>query len=107
LAGTRGLAESIDDALVACGRTVRRQCFGSSTEDLSDGVRQLEFGADCWQRPVDRLDATASQVASVFGISTSAAYAKLGNTRMIGQNDSAGEIFTLADANTLGDLLGL
>jgi hypothetical protein len=43
----------------------------------------------------------------VFGISTSAAYAKLGNTPMIGQNDSAGEIFTLADANTLGDLLGL
>ena len=47
------------------------------------------------------LDATASQVASVFGISTSAAYAKLGNTPMIGQNDSAGEIFTLADANTV------
>ncbi len=47
------------------------------------------------------LDATATQVASVFGISTSAAFAKLGNTPMIGQNDSAGEIFTLADANTV------
>ncbi|WP_225447996.1 chitinase [Streptacidiphilus sp. P02-A3a] len=44
------------------------------------------------------LDATASQVASAFGISTAAAYAKLGNTPMIGQNDSAGEVFTLADA---------
>jgi hypothetical protein len=47
------------------------------------------------------LDATASQIASVFGISTSAAFAKMGNTPMIGQNDSAGEVFTLADANTV------
>jgi hypothetical protein len=47
------------------------------------------------------LTATAGQVASAFGISTSAAYAKLGNTPMIGQNDSSGEIFTLADASTV------
>ena len=47
------------------------------------------------------LDATAGQVASVFGISSSAAFAKLGNTPMIGQNDSAGEVFTVADANTV------
>ena len=44
------------------------------------------------------VDAAAGQVAGAFGISTAAAYAKLGNTPMIGQNDSAGEIFTLADA---------
>ncbi|MEY9968414.1 hypothetical protein ABIA33_006498 [Streptacidiphilus sp. MAP12-16] len=44
------------------------------------------------------LDAVAGQVAGAFGISTAAAYAKLGNTPMIGQNDSAGEVFTLADA---------
>ena len=44
------------------------------------------------------LDAAAGQVASVFGESTSAAYAMLGNTPMIGQNDSPGEIFSLADA---------
>ncbi|MEY9936812.1 chitinase [Streptacidiphilus sp. MAP5-3] len=47
------------------------------------------------------LDATAGQVASAFGISTSAAYARLGNTPMIGQNDSAGEVFSLADAGTV------
>jgi hypothetical protein len=47
------------------------------------------------------LDASAGQVAGVFGISTSAAYARLGNTPMIGQNDSPGEIFTLADASTV------
>ncbi|HTJ66873.1 MAG TPA: chitinase [Actinospica sp.] len=47
------------------------------------------------------LDATASQVASAFGVSSSAAYGMLGNTPMIGQNDSSGEIFTLADASTV------
>ncbi|MBF9066899.1 chitinase [Streptacidiphilus fuscans] len=47
------------------------------------------------------LDATAAQVASAFGISTSAAYARLGNTPMIGQNDSAGEVFSLGDASTV------
>jgi hypothetical protein len=45
--------------------------------------------------------ATAAQVASTFNISSSAAYAKLGVTPMIGQNDSPGEIFTLADASTV------
>jgi len=47
------------------------------------------------------LDATASQLESVYGISSAAAYARLGNTPMIGQNDSSGEIFTLADASTV------
>src|ERR1700744_5615064 len=47
------------------------------------------------------LDAAAGQVASVFGESTAAAYAMLGNTPMIGQNDSPGEIFSLADASTV------
>jgi hypothetical protein len=47
------------------------------------------------------LDAAAGQLASVFGESTSAAYAMLGNTPMIGQNDSPGEIFSLADAATV------
>ena len=40
--------------------------------------------------------ATAGQLESIYGISASSAYAMLGNTPMIGQNDSPGEIFTLA-----------
>jgi hypothetical protein len=47
------------------------------------------------------LDATAGQLESIYGISPSAAYAMLGNTPMIGQNDTSGEIFTLADAATV------
>lgn len=47
------------------------------------------------------LDATASQLEGLYGISSSAAYGMLGNTPMIGQNDTSGEIFTLADASTV------
>jgi hypothetical protein len=47
------------------------------------------------------LDATAAQLESIYNISSSAAYGMLGNTPMIGQNDTSGEIFTLADASTV------
>jgi hypothetical protein len=47
------------------------------------------------------LDATASQLESIYGISAGAAYAMLGNTPMIGQNDTSGEIFTPADASSV------
>jgi hypothetical protein len=47
------------------------------------------------------LDATAGQLESIYGISSSAAYGMLGNTPMIGQNDTSGETFTLADASTV------
>jgi hypothetical protein len=47
------------------------------------------------------LDSAASQLESIYGISASAAYAMLGNTPMIGQNDTPGEIFTVADASTV------
>jgi hypothetical protein len=47
------------------------------------------------------LDAVAGQVGKAFGKSGSAAYAMLGNTPMIGQNDSAGEVFSLSDASSV------
>jgi hypothetical protein len=47
------------------------------------------------------LGAVAGQLESLYGISSSAAYGMLGNTPMIGQNDTSGEIFTLADASTV------
>src|SRR5882757_9489192 len=43
------------------------------------------------------LDAAAGQVASAFGKSGADAFAMMGNTPMIGQNDSAGEVFSVAD----------
>lgn len=73
------------------------------TPDIVD-VMTMDYGTSGTEMGTaanQSLDATAGQVASAFGISTSAAYAKLGNTPMIGQNDSPGEIFTLADASTV------
>ena len=62
--------------------------YGSSGTEMGNAANQ-------------GLDAVAGQVGSAFGKSGSAAYAMLGNTPMIGQNDSAGEIFTLADASSV------
>lgn len=61
------------------------------------GSSGTEMGAAANQA----LDAASGQVANAFGVSGSAAYAMLGNTPMIGQNDSPGEIFTLSDASTV------
>jgi hypothetical protein len=47
------------------------------------------------------IAATASQLESIFNVSSSAAYGMLGVTPMIGQNDTSGEIFTTADASSL------
>jgi hypothetical protein len=62
--------------------------YGSSGTEMGSAANQA-------------LDATASQLESVFGVSSGAAYGMLGNTPMIGQNDTPGEIFTLADASTV------
>jgi chitinase len=62
--------------------------YGSSGTEMGDAADQA-------------LDATAGQLASTYNISSDQAYAMLGSTPMIGQNDSAGEIFTLADASTV------
>jgi hypothetical protein len=62
--------------------------YGTSGTEMGDAANQA-------------LDAGAGQVASTYGVSTDAAYAMLGTTPMIGQNDSPGEIFTLADAQSV------
>jgi chitinase len=47
------------------------------------------------------LTATQAQLVSTLGLSSTAAWAMLGATPMIGKNDVSGEVFTLADAKTL------
>jgi hypothetical protein len=61
------------------------------------GSSGTEMGAAANQA----LDAVAGQLAGIYGVSSGAAYAMLGNTPMIGQNDSPGEILTQADASTV------
>jgi hypothetical protein len=50
---------------------------------------------------IDAATATEAQVASAFGISGSAAWAKIAVTPMIGVNDTSDEVFTVADAQQL------
>jgi hypothetical protein len=61
------------------------------------GSSGTEMGAAANQA----LDSVAGQLESIYGISSGAAYAMLGNTPMIGQNDTPGEILTLSDAATV------
>jgi hypothetical protein len=62
--------------------------YGSSGTEMGSAANQA-------------LDSVAGQLESIYGIPSSAAYGMLGNTPMIGQNDTSGEIFTLADAATV------
>jgi hypothetical protein len=50
---------------------------------------------------IDAATATDAQVASAFGISDDAAWAKIAVTPMIGVNDTSDEVFTVANAQQL------
>jgi chitinase len=63
------------------------------TMDFGNGQNALNDAESAAQ-------ATASQLASLYGISTSAAYARIGLTPIAGQNDD-NENFTQANASTL------
>ncbi len=55
---------------------------------------------------IDAATATDAQVASAFGISDDAAWAKVAVTPMIGVNDTSDEVFTVADAPAAGGVRG-
>ncbi|MCU7824570.1 cellulose binding domain-containing protein [Kitasatospora sp. DSM 101779] len=52
---------------------------------------------------IDAATATQAQIKSVLGLSDSAAWAKTAVTPMIGVNDVASEVFTVADATQLAE----
>jgi hypothetical protein len=88
-----GGSEGVLTAALAAGFTpnivnIMTMDYGTSGTEMGTAANQA-------------LDATASQLESIYGISATAAYGMLGNTPMIGQNDTSGEIFTLADAATV------
>jgi hypothetical protein len=110
-AGSNGRALSISLTLPATsgglsgdGVTVLNNAHGNGFTPDVVNLMTMDYGTsgvDMGSAANQAVDAGAGQVAGAFGISTAAAYAKLGDTPMIGQNDSAGEIFTLANANTV------
>jgi hypothetical protein len=83
--GTKLLATGKANGFVPDVVNIMSMDYGTSGTEMGDAANSA-------------LDATAAQVASAFGKSSSEAFAMMGNTPMIGQNDSAGEIFTLPDA---------
>jgi hypothetical protein len=50
---------------------------------------------------IDAPTATDAQLATALGVSDSAAWPRIAVTPMMGQNDQADEVFTLADAQQL------
>jgi len=91
--GMTSAAESVLQTALANGFTpdvvnIMTMDYGSSGTEMGTAANQA-------------LDATAGQLESIYGISAASAYARLGNTPMIGQNDTTSEIFTFADASTV------
>jgi len=70
--------------------------------DFGDGVAPNPKG-QMGKYSIDAATATQAQVKSVLGLSDSAAWAKVAVTPMIGVNDVATEVFTVADATQLAD----
>ena len=91
--GLTGEGEGVLTTALANGFTpnivnIMTMDYGSSGTEMGSAANQA-------------LDSVAGQLESIYGISAGAAYAMLGNTPMIGQNDTPGEILTLADAATV------
>ncbi|BFV59083.1 cellulose binding domain-containing protein [Kitasatospora sp. CMC57] len=55
---------------------------------------------------IDAATATQAQLKSVLGLADAAAWAKVAVTPMIGVNDVASEVFTVADATQLAEFAG-
>ena len=70
--------------------------------DFGDGVAPNPQGR-MGKYAIDAATATQAQVKSVLGLSDAAAWAKTAVTPMIGVNDVATEVFTVADATQLAE----
>ncbi|PYC84406.1 sugar hydrolase [Streptomyces tateyamensis] len=68
--------------------------------DFGDGVAPNPNGK-MGSYAIDAATATQAQVKSVLGLTDAAAWAKVAVTPMIGVNDVASEVFTVADAQQL------
>lgn len=104
--GRRGLAEegiAQLDALLAAGVEV-----GNVNALTMDFAGSMTPGTTMAEASTAALDATFQQVGDAFGragrpLDADAVWSRLGATPMIGQNDVAGEVFTLEDARHLRD----
>lgn len=101
------------DGLTDEGLTVVRQMLSSGVDLTGVNVMTMNYNTDLGDRSmgeiaIDAATATRAQLASLYDrmdveLPPEGAWAILGVTPMIGQNDIAGEVFTLRDAEMLHD----
>jgi hypothetical protein len=94
----------LPSGLTSSGESVLQTALSNGFTPNVVNIMTMDYGSsgtEMGSASNQALDSTASQLESIYSISSSSAYAMLGNTPMIGQNDSSGEIFTLSDASTV------
>jgi chitinase len=94
--GTDAVAQMLKAGVDVAGVNVMTMDYGSS----------LPAGESMGQAAIDALNATHGQLDALYsdaGIhqNSKTLWSKLGATPMIGQNDTPGEVFSIADAQTL------
>lgn len=98
--------------LTQAGRDLVSRTLGAGVELAGVNIMTMDFGGSkaagqtMYQASASAADAAHTQLQSLFrkngeDLGTDTAWRKLGITPMIGQNDIAGEIFTLDDAAAL------
>jgi chitinase len=102
-------AVQVDYTLAVAPNGLPSQELGVLQNAQSNGVKvnavnimTMDFGngQNALNDALSAAQATAGQLASLYGISTAQAYAKMGLTPIAGQNDD-NEVFTQANASTL------
>jgi hypothetical protein len=95
--------------LTADGLSVLTGAIAAGVQISAVNVMAMDYGDSPAPDPaammgtyaIDAATAADAQLAGALGISDSAAWSRIAVTPMIGQNDEADEVFTLADAQQL------
>jgi hypothetical protein len=99
----------LPSGLTADGVAVLTGAARAGVQIAAVNVMAMDYGDGAAPSPagnmgtfaIDAATATDAQVASVLGISDSAAWSRIAVTPMIGVNDTSDEVFTLANAQQL------
>lgn len=94
--GTNAVAELLSHGVDLAGINIMTMDYGSS---LTDGQTMLTGSESALAQTQRQLGILYQQAG--IPLNDSSLWAKLGVTPMIGQNDTSGEVFTLADAQSL------
>lgn len=104
----------LPSGLTPDGLAVVRATAGAGVDLAAVNVMAMDFGDGAAPDPsgrmgryaIDAATATQKQVAAALGLDPAAAWARIAVTPMIGVNDVATEVFTVADARQLASFAG-